>query len=401
MSPDQSRPTQIRTNTLDAITASTDHITAAVRSCLEERLAWYSRLPADTRSWVGILAQSAIRAFIAWYRAGQREGESFASVFSLAPRELTRSISLSQTVELTRTVVSVVEEHVMALAAADEIDAVRAAVATFSREVAFSAARAYAVAAESRGAWDARMESLVVDAVMRGEYDDDVVSRAATIGWHDRHSVFVVVGETPHAADEAVDQMRSHLRRQRIDSLFSVQGRRLVLMIGGAENPGKTVSELSHCFGPGPLVYGPSVAHLMTANKSAHAALAGSRACPGWVNAPRPVAAEELLPERILDGDVTARRHLVDHVFTPLDALGNGLLETADSYLRCGRSVEATARSLFVHANTVRYRLSRIEEHIGYDLTNPREAYVVEVALTVGRLEAAAASRADDGATRQ
>ena len=46
--------------------------------------------------------------------------------------------------------------------------ALREAVLRFSREVAFAAARVYARAAESRGAWDARLQALLVDALLRG-----------------------------------------------------------------------------------------------------------------------------------------------------------------------------------------------------------------------------------------
>ena len=42
----------------------------------------------------------------------------------------------------------------------------------YSREIAFAAAEVYARAAEARGAWDARLEALVVDALLRGEADD-------------------------------------------------------------------------------------------------------------------------------------------------------------------------------------------------------------------------------------
>ena len=73
----------------------------------------------------------------------------------------------------------------------------------------------------------------------------------------------------------------------------------------------------------------------------------------------------------------------------PLRRAGNALLETAESYLRNGRVIEATARELFVHANTVRYRLARIAELVGYDLAVPREAWVVEVGLALGRIEGA------------
>jgi hypothetical protein len=41
---------------------------------------------------------------------------------------------------------------------------------------------------------------------------------------------------------------------------------------------------------------------------------------------------------------------------------------------------------LFVHPNTVRYRLKRITDFTGRDPTVPRDAYVLRVATTVGRL---------------
>jgi len=41
---------------------------------------------------------------------------------------------------------------------------------------------------------------------------------------------------------------------------------------------------------------------------------------------------------------------------------------------------------LFVHPNTVRYRLKRITDFTGRDPTEPRDAYVLRVAATVGQL---------------
>ncbi|HET8986950.1 MAG TPA: helix-turn-helix domain-containing protein, partial [Humibacillus sp.] len=94
-----------------------------------------------------------------------------------------------------------------------------------------------------------------------------------------------------------------------------------------------------------------------------------------------------LLPERALAGDQPARRILVDRVYRPLNAAAQApLLRTATAYLESGGSLEATARALFVHANTVRYRLGRISDLTGYDLATPREAWVVRIALALGRL---------------
>nr|WP_280369355.1 helix-turn-helix domain-containing protein [Nocardia wallacei] len=70
----------------------------------------------------------------------------------------------------------------------------------------------------------------------------------------------------------------------------------------------------------------------------------------------------------------------------PLAAAGSALADTLDAYLDCGGAVETCARQLFVHPNTVRYRLKRIADITGRDPMNPRDAYVLRIAATVGRL---------------
>jgi GNAT superfamily N-acetyltransferase len=68
----------------------------------------------------------------------------------------------------------------------------------------------YARAAEVRGAWDARLEALVVDALVRGDVDDALRSRIAALGWSGRGSTLVVVGTTSSALD---DVRAAELRR--------------------------------------------------------------------------------------------------------------------------------------------------------------------------------------------
>ena len=96
--------------------------------------------------------------------------------------------------------------------------------------------------------------------------------------------------------------------------------------------------------------------------------------------------ADDLLPERVLAGDVPARRALVDRIYRPLLEAGGALMDTAAAYTESGGALESTARTLFVHPNTVRYRLRRITEITGYDPTDPREGFVLRTALALGRL---------------
>jgi DNA-binding PucR family transcriptional regulator len=109
-------------------------------------------------------------------------------------------------------------------------------------------------------------------------------------------------------------------------------------------------------------------------------------AVTGWTGAPRPVLARELLPERALTGDSSAIAALHTDVMRPLADAAPEFTNTLDAYLDCGGAIEACARKLFVHPNTVRYRLKRVADFTGRDPTQPRDAYVLRVAATVGRL---------------
>ena len=111
---------------------------------------------------------------------------------------------------------------------------------------------------------------------------------------------------------------------------------------------------------------------------------------PAWANAPRPVQADELLPERVLVGDTTARRQLVARAYAPLAAGQGALLDTLTAYLGTGRSLEAAARSLYVHPNTVRYRLRRVAEITGWDPLDARDSYVLQTSVALGRLDGVA-----------
>ena len=150
---------------------STGELSTAAIARIEQTLPWYAAMPAESRSWVNLVAQAGISAFVEWYRRPGRPLAISADVFGTAPRELTRTVTLQQTVELVRTTIQVVEECIEELAAPGEEAALREAVLRYSREIAFSAAQVYAQAAEARGAWDGRLEALVVDALLRGEAD--------------------------------------------------------------------------------------------------------------------------------------------------------------------------------------------------------------------------------------
>jgi hypothetical protein len=358
--------------------------TAAVRRM--EALPWFAALSAEQRSWVGLVVQSGLASFAGWFRDTEQAPTADVSIFAAAPREMARAVSLQQTVQLIRATVEVLEEAVPTLAAPGEEPLLERAVLRYSREVAFAAAEVYAAAAEERGAWDARLEASVVEALARGDVGEAVQSRAASLGWGRPDWVLAVAGDAPaSAADSAVAELRTAARHTALSLLVGDHGGRLLVVVGGTGRRDAAVAQVVAAFGPGPVVLGPVSEDLVGAAGSVREALAALEAVPAWPDAPRPVEAGALLAERLVLGDGDARDRLLEEVYKPLAAAGGDLLETAAAYLDAGGSVEGTARALFLHPNTVRYRLKKVADLLGLDVSQPRDAHVTRVSLTLGR----------------
>lgn len=354
-----------------------------------ERLPFFADLEASQRASVQLVVQTALVNFAEWLRDPRGDVGYTAEAFALVPQELTRHIALRQTVDMVRVTMEHFEDVVPLLARNEEqMKALTVGILRYSRNLAFAAASGYADAAEARGAWDTRMEANVVDAVVRGDVGPELQSQAAALNWEATAPATVLVGyPRPSRIEYASEDVHAVVSRNGRAALSDVHGTWLVAVVSGHLTPtDRFLAELLEVFDDGPVVIGPLATSLSAAHYSAAEAIAGMNAVSGWTGAPRPVAARELLPERALLGDSTAVAALETDVMRPLADAGPALTETLDAYLDSGGAIEACARQLFVHPNTVRYRLKRIADFTGRDPTLPRDAYVLRVATTVGRL---------------
>ncbi len=152
-SPSDKARGRVRTATVRRLERAMGSLGTAAVASMEQRLPWFRAMSAENRSWVGLVAQAGVAAFVDWIKHPEKERPAVTGeVFGTAPRELTRAVSLLQTVEMVRVVIDVVESQVSELAAPDGEAELREAVLRYTREVAFGAAHVYARAAEARGA---------------------------------------------------------------------------------------------------------------------------------------------------------------------------------------------------------------------------------------------------------
>lgn len=372
------------------LTAASGELATDATIRMESAYPWYRQLSADERAWVGLVAQAGISAFLEWVANPNEAPRLTADIFGSAPRELARVISLEQTVALVRTTIEVVESAIDALLDEPDRSAAREATLRYSREVAFSAAEVYARAAEARGAWDARLESLIVDSILREELDPSVASRISALGWSDATPVAVVAGFAPVSDVEgSLDVLRRAARNHELLMLSGMHGEFLIALVGRSdsdEHAARAGRLMAPHFGPGPVVIGERALDFEDVGALVRTAATAVRAAAGWPDAPRPVLVGDLLPERALAGEARARSELIEACYLPLFAEPH-LLATAEAYLERTPSLEGTARALFVHPNTVRYRLGRIADLTGFTPTDPRGSLALRLALMLGRTE--------------
>src|ERR1700678_4330420 len=282
MTPKQHARPQVDAETVRRMERATGTLGTAAIAAMDERLPWFRKMSAENRSWLGLVAQAGIAAFLDWIRHPERNRPAVTEVFGTAPRELARAVSLQHAVEMVRVIIDAVEAQVDELAAPGGEAELREAVLTYAREIACSAAQVYARTAEARGAWDARLEALVVDSLVRGEAAESLNSWASALNWSSS-PVSVLAGTIDgEDAEPVIDELRSAARRARLDLLAGVQGSRLILVLGGTDDPMAAAEKFAGRFGPGPVVVGPAVRDLRSASVSARAALAGLRAAPAW-----------------------------------------------------------------------------------------------------------------------
>ena len=120
---------------------------------MQDRLPFFADLEASQRASVHLVVQAAVVNFVEWMANPHSNVAYTVQAFELVPQELTRRIALRQTVDMVRVTMEYFEEVVPMLARSEEqATALTAGILRYSRDLAFTAASAYADAAEARGA---------------------------------------------------------------------------------------------------------------------------------------------------------------------------------------------------------------------------------------------------------
>jgi len=359
-------------------------LAASVEKRLASELAWFLEMPETRRNSVMNVVKNGL-SYFGQLLDNQADSTLLASqAFESAPRELLRSVSLQETLQVTRVISSTLEQH-LGKEYQELIDA-------FAKETSFAAADIYARASRSRSIWDDRLEALIIDAVISGESDAEVASRASALGWRGQGAIAVMVGIVQGEVD--FDQYRKLARLKSADVLIGRQGSHLILIAGFRDSDnstGENLFELAQDFAlvskPGPVVMGPRVESINLARRSARAAFGAMKVIRGQNLGRKAVRSREYLAERAVIGEAEAQRALIREVYQRLQNDSPQLLETLEVFLEQNGSIEKTANELIIHPNTVRYRLASIEKELGLDPLQSKGQFTLRIALALGRVQ--------------
>lgn len=236
------------------------------------------------------------------------------------------------------------------------------------------------------------IETIAFEALCHGLHDSRVSALLHVLGWPEDFSCFVVAG-TP-AASYATVRRTILAGIRNLGGKLQIMGRHgsrvaVLVAVQGAATPEVTCTAVSGAFDEQhPVCLVPANREVAGACRGLHAAFSALDAAAAVHTLPRPMRADDVLPERALLGDATARDELYTAVFSSLlgESPDDPTLSTISAFIDSGGSLDMTARELNVHPNTVRYRLKRAAETTGWDATDPREAFVLRTAIAVGRM---------------
>jgi hypothetical protein len=231
----------------------------------------------------------------------------------------------------------------------------------------------------------ARRRSALVEALFTGSPDRDTLWEAAKALGLPWHGVFVVVAaEAPGLAQEGLPDAEALLAARGIGSAWRLYPdiQTGIASLRDAEAlPG--MIELLERNVRGRTGVSPVYGSLDETPRALHHA----RLVLGSVPAGAPaVALFEASPVRVLlaaapDAAAELARSVLGPVLRLPEPDRATLLDTLRTWFDAGGSATETGRRMYVHPNTVRYRLRRVQEYTGRSLDDPRSAAELLAAL--------------------
>jgi hypothetical protein len=251
-------------------------------------------------------------------------------------------------------------------------------------ELSAVTAQGYASEQSERAGEHQRLRGELLEMILRGNASESGVARsAAAVGWVQPEEVVVATVPFPH-----VEGLRSALGPE---ALVAERGTDVVVVYPFTP-PVPRRRELERALTGRRAIIGPS-RPLAKAAESLHLAVAAGadlileRDAPDADTAP-PLWVSEHLAELVVRAEPLALADLAARALAPLDQVRPSsrerLAETLLAWLRHNGQRNPIADELFVHPQTVGYRVAQLKELFGAALDDPESRFELELVLRAG-----------------
>ncbi len=263
-------------------------------------------------------------------------------------------------------------------------------------ELSSASAQGYAQEQSERAGEQLRRRGEVVEMILRGDGGDGSVARsAAAIGWTLPETLVVAVVPATYA-----DGLRAALGR---DALVAERGTDVVVLMPFVNRSARR-RDLERALHDRQAIVGPPRPWQHAAESLHLAVSAGVRGLSSGAALPsgmgptgegqgsqsvgRPVWVEDRLAELVVLSEPLAVADLARRRLAPLDdlrpATRERLAETLLAWLRHQGQRAPIAAELFVHQQTVGYRVAQLKELFGEGLDDPEVRFELELVLRAG-----------------
>jgi sugar diacid utilization regulator len=221
--------------------------------------------------------------------------------------------------------------------------------------------------------------------LLAGGPREDLVAAAERADWATPRTLTAVILPEARVRGALASLDRRTLRSTEDVPGLASAGELVVLLVPDAE--GRSRPALMRSLGEREAVVGP--ARPWEDVDSSYARALRALALGLTSDGPEPLDTEGRLADLVLRADETALADLRAQALAPLADLSDGarekLTETLRSWLLHHGRREAIAAELFVHPQTVRYRMGQLRELFGSRLEDPRSVLELTLALGVPR----------------
>jgi hypothetical protein len=255
------------------------------------------------------------------------------------------------------------------------------AISAYVDELAAASTDGFALQVREQAGEGDRRRRQLAELLLRGSAPESVVAAAAAaIGWRTLEAVVPVL--------LPLDQARDARFRYGGDGVVVERGHDAVLLLRAG--PRAARPQLTEALAGRGAVVGPMLGWAQAPEALRLAELAAKLSAdpdpdPGPATGPGPVFADDHLVTLALQGEPGALAVLSARRLAPLAQLRESqresLLTTLHSWLRHWGSRTAVSAELFVHPQTVSYRLGRLRELLGDDLDDPAARFELLLVL--------------------